>query len=187
MPKSFSLFTKEDTTLFLSGKHYRLYEKLGSRKVKFNGNEGIYFAVWAPNAKSVAVVGEFNQWKRSKHKLKKKKDGSGIWETFISGLDLGIIYKYSIQTQGGEILEKIDPFAFSYEIPPKTASVVTSTWYRWKDKKWMNKRKKLNSLASPISIYEVHLGSWRRDPAEPDRWLTFVEIADKLIEHVNKL
>lgn len=187
MPESFSLFTKEDTTLFLSGKHCRLYEKFGSRKVKFNGNEGVYFAVWAPNAKSVAVVGEFNQWKRSKNKLKKKKDGSGIWETFISGLDLGIIYKYSIQTQVGEILEKIDPFAFSFEIPPKTASVVTSTWYQWKDKKWMNKRKKFNSLASPISIYEIHLGSWRRDPAEPDRWLTYVEIADKLIEHVKKL
>ena len=186
MAKSFSLFTKFDIELFKYGKHFRLYEKLGSHKVEHNDKEGVYFAVWAPNAKSVSVIGEFNNWNRNKNKLKVRKDKSGIWEAFISGLDLGIIYKYSIQTQASETLEKIDPFAFSCEIPPKSASVVTSTWHLWKDQKWMKKRHKLNSHKNPISVYEMHLGSWKRDPNDPHRWLTYVEIAEKLIEHIQK-
>jgi len=186
MTKNFSLFTEEDIRLFKAGKHYRLYEKFGSRRLNDGKAEGVYFAVWAPNAKSVSVIGDFNKWNRNKNKMVKRKDGSGIWEAFFPKMDLGVIYKYSIQTQKSETLEKIDPFAFSFEIPPKSASVVTSTWYKWNDRKWMKKRHRINSLKKPISIYEVHLGSWRRDPAEPDRWLTFVEISDKLISHIKK-
>lgn len=186
MPKSFTLFTEEDIRLFKAGRHYRLYEKFGSRRLNDGKTEGVYFAVWAPNAKSVSVIGDFNRWNRNKNKMVKRKDGSGIWEAFFPQMDLGVIYKYSIQTKKSETLEKIDPFAFSFEIPPKSASVVTSTWYKWKDRKWMKKRHRINSLKKPISIYEVHLGSWRRDPAEPDRWLTFVEISDKLIAHIKK-
>lgn len=186
MPKSFTLFTEEDIRLFKAGRHYRLYEKFGSRRLNDGKTEGVYFAVWAPNAKSVSVIGDFNRWNRNKNKMVKRKDGSGIWEAFFPQMDLGVIYKYSIQTKKSETLEKIDPFAFSFEIPPKFASVVTSTWYNWKDRKWMKKRHRINSLKKPISIYEVHLGSWRRDPAEPDRWLTFVEISDKLIAHIKK-
>lgn len=186
MPKSFSLFTEEDIRLFKAGKHYRLYEKFGSRRLNDGKAEGVYFAVWAPNAKSVSVIGDFNKWNRNKNKMVKRKDGSGIWEAFFPKMDLGVIYKYSIQTKKSETLEKIDPFAFSFEIPPKSASVVTSTWYKWSDRNWMKKRHQINSLKKPISIYEVHLGSWRRDPAEPDRWLTFVEISDKLIAHIKK-
>lgn len=179
-----TVFTDEDIQLFQAGKHYRLYEKFGSRKMKTGNTEGVYFAVWAPNAKSVSVIGDFNKWNRNKNKMTKRTDDSGIWEAFIPKMDLGVIYKYSIQTQKSETLEKIDPFAFSFEIPPKSASVVSSTWYEWEDKKWMNQRNKLNSLQKPISIYELHLGSWRRDPSEPDRWLTYVEIAEKLIDHI---
>ncbi|MGB7498509.1 MAG: 1,4-alpha-glucan branching protein GlgB [Moheibacter sp.] len=180
------MFTEEDIRLFKAGRHYRLYEKFGSRRLNDGKTEGVYFAVWAPNAKSVSVIGDFNRWNRNKNKMVKRKDGSGIWEAFFPQMDLGVIYKYSIQTKKSETLEKIDPFAFSFEIPPKSASVVTSTWYKWKDRKWMKKRHRNNSLKKPISIYEVHLGSWRRDPAEPDRWLTFVEISDKLIAHIKK-
>lgn len=186
MAKSFSLFTPEDIRLFKAGRHYRLYEKLGSRKLKNGKTDGVYFSVWAPNAKSVSVIGDFNNWNRNKNKMTKRKDGSGIWEAFFPKMDLGVIYKYSIQTQKSETLEKTDPFAFSFEIPPKSASVVTSTWYKWNDNNWMKKRHRINSLKKPISIYEVHLGSWRRDPSEPDRWLTFVEISDKLIAHIKK-
>lgn len=182
MAKSFSLFTDYDIELFQIGKHFKLYEKMGSHKVK--NRNGVYFAVWAPNAKNISVVGDFNDWNRTKNKLKLRKDESGIWEGFIPKLDLGVIYKYSIQSKTGEILEKIDPFALSAEIPPKSASVVSSTWYKWQDDNWMKKRYKNNSLDSPISIYEVHLGSWQRDPSEPERWLTYKEIADKLINHV---
>lgn len=186
MSKNNSLFSDFDIELFKAGKHFKLYEKLGSHKVSFDGIDGIYFAVWAPNAKSVSVIGDFNNWNPHKNKLKIRKDESGIWEGFYPKLDLGIIYKYSIKTKKSETLEKIDPFAFSFEIPPKTASVVQSTWYEWKDKKWMTKRKKNNSYKSPISIYELHLGSWMRDPNEPHRWLTYKEIADKLIHHIKK-
>lgn len=182
----FSLFTDEDISLFQAGKHYYLYEKFGSRKINNGKIDGVYFAVWAPNAKSVSVIGDFNNWNRNKNKMARRKDNSGIWEAFLPGMDLGVIYKYSIQTKKSETLEKIDPYAFSFEIPPKSASVVTSTWFKWKDKKWMQKRHKINSLKKPISIYEVHLGSWKRDPSEPGRWLTFVEIADKLVEHIKK-
>lgn len=184
MAKSFSLFTDYDIELFRIGKHFKLYEKMGSHKVKNKNRNGVYFAVWAPNAKNISVVGDFNDWNRTKNKLKLRKDESGIWEGFIPKLDLGVIYKYSIQSKTGEILEKIDPFALSAEIPPKSASVVSSTWYKWQDDNWMKKRHKNNSLDSPISIYEVHLGSWQRDPSEPERWLTYKEIADKLINHV---
>lgn len=184
MAKSFSLFTDYDIELFRIGKHFKLYEKMGSHKVKNKNRNGVYFAVWAPNAKNISVVGDFNDWNRTKNKLKLRKDESGIWEGFIPKLDLGVIYKYSIQSKTGEILEKIDPFALSAEIPPKSASVVSSTWHKWQDDNWMKKRHKNNSLDSPISIYEVHLGSWQRDPSEPERWLTYKEIADKLINHV---
>ena len=179
-----SLFTDFDVALFVSGKHFRLYEKLGAQVLKLNGTEGTYFAVWAPNAKQVNVAGTFNEWSKTSHQLYKRWDASGIWEGFIPGVKHGILYKYAIHSFEGNWLEKGDPFARRWELPPGTASVVWDTNYKWKDKNWLKKRVKINALDQPISVYEVHLGSWKRDPSEPSRILTYKEVADTLVSYV---
>lgn len=158
----FSLFTKFDIDLFKTGKHYRLYEKLGSHTVEVNGSSGVYFAVWAPNAKKVSVEGAFNGWNSKIHTLKYRPDDSGIWEGFIPNLGLGTIYKYRIETYNGKSFLKADPFANIAEIPPDTASIVSTTWYEWHDQHWMRTRKAKNAYDAPLSIYEVHLPSWKR-------------------------
>ncbi len=183
----FSPFTDFDIYLFKEGNHFKLYEKLGAHLVKHRGEEGVYFSVWAPNAEAVFVIGDFNSWRRDTHPLKSRWDGSGIWEGFIPGVKQGDRYKYYIISRYGYHLEKGDPYAFMWESPPKTASIVWNLEYQWNDQNWMKERIKRNSLKSPISIYEVHIGSWRRVPEENGRFLTYREIAPLLIQYVKEM
>lgn len=183
----FSLFTDFDIGLFKSGKHYRLYEKMGSHVVEHKDTNGTYFAVWAPNAEFVNVFGNFNGWNKGSHKLKPRWDQSGIWEGWIPNIGNGEVYKYFIKSNTGEELEKGDPFALRWEVPPKTASIIWDTWYEWNDHDWMEKRENKNSLTAPMSVYEVHLGSWKRDPSDNDRRLTYREIARDLVPYVKEM
>lgn len=180
-----SLFTDFDIDLFKAGKHFRLYEKLGAHLTEVNGVKGVYFAVWAPTAQSVSVVGDFNYWIQGEHNLNVRWDSSGIWEGFIPDISKGTLYKYKIQSNiNGVITEKADPFALYCEKPPHTASVVWDLDYKWKDEDWMQKRHDYNALDKPYSVYEVHLGSWRR--AEHNRFLTYLELADDLVKYVKE-
>ena len=182
--KAYSLFTDFDIDLFKEGKHYRLYEKFGSHVIEIDGIKGTYFAVWAPSAKNVSVIGDFNFWVQGEHQLNVRWDGSGIWEGFIPGVGTGNIYKYKIQSSHNDIsLEKADPFAKRCEHPPKTASIVWEDDYEWQDAKWMRNRKKKNALDSPFSVYEVHLGSWKKH-IEENRFLSYREMADDLVDYV---
>ncbi|GMN11824.1 1,4-alpha-glucan branching protein GlgB [Croceitalea sp. MTPC9] len=181
-----SLFTDFDIDLFKGGKHYRLYEKLGSHMVEVNGVKGTYFAVWAPSAKSVSVVGDFNFWNEDEHKLNVRWDSSGIWEGFIPGLDKGTLYKYKITSNNnGVVTEKADPFARLCEHPPNTASVVWDASYAWKDKKWMDSREEHNALDKPYSVYEVHLGSWKRK--SDNEFLSYLDLAEDLVSYVKDM
>ncbi len=183
-----SRFTQEDIYLFKEGNHFRLYEKLGSHEMVRESVPGIYFAVWAPNAQEVSVIGDFNGWNNQTHKLGARWDSSGIWEGFIPNLTTGVIYKYHITSRhNGFETEKADPFAFFAESPPKTASKVCNIDYSWQDSKWMKERAAKNSSEAPFSIYEVHLGSWRRVPEEGNRSLTYREHANYLVDYVKKM
>jgi 1,4-alpha-glucan branching enzyme len=184
---TYSLFTDFDINLFKAGKHYRLYEKFGSHITTVEGIEGTYFAVWAPSAKSVSVVGEFNYWVEGDHQLKVRWDSSGIWEGFIPYVGKGNTYKYKILSNNNDIkTEKADPYARRSEHPPKTASVVWDDSYKWKDKAWMKKRKQHNALDAPYSVYEVHLGSWKKN-LEENRFLSYYELADQLVSYVKDM
>lgn len=180
----YSLFTEFDISLFLLGKHFRLYEKMGAHLCTVNQTQGTYFAVWAPNAQEVAVMGNFNGWSRSSHQLNKRWDESGIWEGFIPHVAKGEVYKYYLKGFDGSDLEKGDPYALRWEHPPQKASIVWDTDYSWKDKAWLGKRPKLNALSQPISVYELHLGSWQRDPSNPERVLSYGEIANTLVPYI---
>lgn len=182
-----SLFTDFDIDLFKAGKHFRLYEKLGAHITEVNGVKGVYFAVWAPSARSVSVIGDFNYWVQGEHQLFVRWDSSGIWEGFIPGVEKGSKYKYKIQSNNGDgriITEKADPFALYCEHPPQTASIVWDLDYKWRDKSWMETRKDKNGLDKPYSVYEVHLGSWKRN-AE-GKFLTYLELADELVRYVKE-
>lgn len=181
----YSRITEDDLYLFNEGSHFNLYEKLGSHPVNHDGFEGTYFAVWAPNAAKVSVFGDFNGWNRESHALG-KRGNSGIWEGFIPGITKGNIYKYHIVSHSGYSVEKADPLALAYELPPKTASVVWDSEYTWNDSEWMASRQRANALDAPIAIYEVHLGSWMRVPEEADRSLTYRELAHKLAEYIQQ-
>jgi 1,4-alpha-glucan branching enzyme len=182
---TYSLFTDFDIDLFKAGKHFRLYEKLGAHLVEIDGVKGVYFAVWAPTAQSVSVVGDFNYWTQGEHLLQVRWDSSGIWEGFIPNLEKGTLYKYKIQSNiDGIVTEKADPFALYCEKPPHTASVVWDLNYNWKDQKWMQSRQESNSLDKPYSVYEVHLGSWKR--GKDNRFLTYLELADDLVSYVKE-
>jgi 1,4-alpha-glucan branching enzyme len=182
-----SLLTEDDLYLFNEGSHFHLYEKLGSHPVVANGVKGTYFAVWAPNATEVFVKGDFNGWQEMGHRLS-MKGNSGIWEGFIPGMTKGSLYKYRIVNHNsGYAVDKADPFANSQEVPPRTGSVIWDMEYTWHDQEWMQKRDRVQSLDSPISIYEVHLGSWMRVPEEGNRFLTYRELASKLAEYVQRL
>ena len=183
--QGFSLLTDEDLHLFNEGNHFCLYEKLGAHCMKVGGESGVYFAVWAPNAEKVHVIGDFNGWNRRAHPLNPKQQ-SGIWEGFLSGVKKGDIYKYYIQSNHHGIkTEKADPFSFYSEVPPKSGSIVWDSSYQWQDDNWVSKeRQRLNSLNSAISIYEVHLGSWMRRSNEVGRMLTYRELALKLADYV---
>jgi len=182
-----SLLTNDDLHFFHEGTHLQLYEKLGSHLVDFDGRPGVSFAVWAPNAQQVSVIGDFNGWSRESHPLSARGQ-SGIWEGFVPGIGKGAIYKYHIlSSRKGYRADKADPFAFRAETPPNTGSVVWDLAYPWNDASWMGKRARRQALDAPISIYEVHLGSWARVPDENNRSLTYREIAPKLAEHVGRL
>jgi 1,4-alpha-glucan branching enzyme len=182
-----SLLTGDDLHLFNEGSHYRMYERLGAHLGTSGSERGVSFAVWAPNARQVAVTGSFNDWNPHSHPLR-ARGNSGIWEGFLPGIDRGTMYKYHIvSNHKGYTVDKADPFAFWNEKPPRTASVVWDLDYRWNDHEWMKRRKERNSLHTPISIYEVHLGSWMRVPEEQNRPLSYREIAPKLAEHVKRM
>jgi len=183
-----TLLTDDDIYLFNEGSHFGLYDKLGSHPLTTqNQVEGTYFAVWAPNTSQVSVKGDFNGWNRDSHRLI-ARGGSGIWEGFIPGVTKGTIYKYHLVSQhNGYEVEKSDPVAITNEVPPKTASVVWDSEYNWNDQEWMETRGSRNALDAPISIYEVHLGSWMRVPEEGNRSLSYREMAPKLTEYVQQL
>ena len=183
-----TLLTDHDIYLLKEGSHFRLYDKLGSHPLTVDGKEGIYFALWAPNAEKVSVIGDFNGWNKGGHQLMARWDESGIWEGFIQGIGKGAVYKYHIVSRHNNYsVDKGDPFAFYWELPPKTASVAWGLDYEWSDSEWMSDRHKHNSLNAPFSIYEVHLGSWRRVPEENNRFLTYRELAHSLADYVRHM
>ena len=183
-----SRFTDYDVYLFREGRHYSLYDKLGSHIMERGGEKGVYFAVWAPNAAEVYVVGDFNGWDKQSHQLYPRYDSSGIWESFIPGLREGVIYKYFIKSKYNKYeVEKGDPYAYQWEEPPRTASVVAKLDFNWSDKEWMKQRKQKNFMSEPYSVYEVHLGSWKRNPSEENRSLTYRELAEELPAYVKEL
>jgi 1,4-alpha-glucan branching enzyme len=179
-----SLFTDADISLFKSGKHFKLYEKLGAHVVNFEGVLGTYFAVWAPNAKQVTV--KFFESKISSYSMQMRLDNSGIWEIFIPEISRGNLYNYLITSQTGEILEKSDPFAFKWEQQPSIASTVWDTFYSWQDESWMKNRKETNALNKPMSVYEMHFGSWSRSLESPHEFLSYRQMAEILIPYLKE-
>jgi 1,4-alpha-glucan branching enzyme len=181
------LLTDYDIELFRAGKHFRLYEKMGSHLVERDGEAGVYFAVYAPAAQKVQVIADINHWTGAGCDLYVRWDGSGIWEGFIPGMNKGDLYKYRIESNHyGQVLEKADPFARFAELRPKTASIVWEDKYKWGDKKWMNSREQKNNLQAPISIYEIHTGSWMWN-VEENRPLNYRELADALVKYVSDM
>lgn len=184
MPKDPSFITEYDRYLFGTGTDYKIYQKMGAHKAKLNGKTGMHFAVWAPNAKAVSIVCERNNWDpKANYMLPLEK--SGIFEGFMEGMDYGEIYKYTIETQTGDILYKADPYAFSAELRPGNASKTADiSSYKWKDAKWMKSRKEHTGYDQPMSIYEVHLGSWKKkDDGSEDGFMNYREYADELVEY----
>lgn len=177
-----------DLHLFGEGRLYKAYEQLGSQVCTHQDIQGVNFAVWAPNAKRVSVVGDFNEWDGRRHPMR-SRGGGGIWELFIPDMNDGVVYKFEILPQNGEApFLKADPYACSAELRPKTASVVRDlSGYVWRDGEWIAARQNRDPLAQPWSIYEVHLGSWRRVPEEGSRWLTYSELAETLIPYVKDM
>jgi 1,4-alpha-glucan branching enzyme len=186
-PYSFpQLLTDYDLHLLNEGTHWRSYEKLGAQLRTIDGVDGVNFAVWAPNATSVSVIGDFNGWDGRRHPLRKHIPG-GFWELFVPGLGDGTLYKYQVRHHG-EVYEKSDPYGFAAELPPRTASKVCQLdRYHWHDGEWMNRRVQTNGLDAPMSVYEVHLGSWRRPDDDPSRWLTYRELAHELVDYVREM
>lgn len=182
-----SLFTDHDIFLFKEGTHYQLYEKFGAHSLEIDGVEGVYFSVWAPFAKEVSVIGDFNQWHCETHKLLPRWDESGIWEGFIAGLKWGDVYKYGIRTTKGIMLEKGDPFALSWEQNFQAGSLVSTTWFEWNDQKWLSERANKNSLKAPMSVYEMHLGSWMRGTDDPEKFFSYREIAERLVPYIKEM
>ena len=182
-----SLFTDHDIYLFKEGNHYKLYEKFGAHSLEIDGVEGVYFSVWAPFAKEVSVIGDFNKWHSETHKLLPRWDESGIWEGFIAGLKWGDVYKYGIRTNKGVLLEKGDPFAVSWEQNLQAGSLVSTTWFEWNDKNWMSDRANKNSLKAPMSVYEMHLGSWMRGTDDPEKFFSYREIAERLVPYIKEM
>ncbi len=185
--KDSTLLTPYDLHLFNEGKHNRLYEKFGSHVVEVDGRRGTYFAVWAPNAERISVVGDFNGWNPDSHPMN-PRESSGAWEAFLPGLGPGTVYKYHIRSRYHMYtVDKTDPYGFYNEIPPRTASIVWDLGYEWSDADWMRKRGERNRFDAPISTYEVHLGSWMRVPEEGNRSLTYRELAVKLADYVHDM
>lgn len=181
------VITDFDLHLFNEGNHHKIFEKLGAHIITLNGVDGTLFAVWAPCAKRVSVIGNFNQWDGRRHQMR-ILGCSGVWEIFIPGIKQGEIYKYEIKTQKDELYKKADPYAFYSELRPDTASIVYDVDnYKWGDEVWINERDNSNTLERPISVYEVHLGSWIRVSEEENGVLTYIELADRLINYVKEM
>ena len=182
-----SRFSEFDIYLFKSGKHLKLYEKFGSHQISLNGQKGTYFAVYAPAAREVQVIGNFNSWDGRQHQLNVRWDSSGIWEGFIPDINRGELYKYRIySTADNEVREKADPFSFYYEIAPKTSGITWDTYYEWSDQKWLADRSQTDHYTSALSIYELHLGSWMKNHDE-GRSLHYHELADKLVSYISDM
>jgi len=176
-----------DLYLFGQGDHHRIYEKLGAHPMEVNGVKGVYFAVWAPNARNVSVIGNFNVWHGGKHQMR-VLGSSGVWELFVPDITVGEVYKYEVKDKSGNIFVKADPYGYQFEVRPATGSIVADiNKYEWADHEWMDRRRNTDPLRQPISAYEVHLGSWMRLPEEGDRFLTYRELAHKLVDHVKKM
>jgi 1,4-alpha-glucan branching enzyme len=187
-PVSTAALTDFDVHLWSEGSHYRAYEKLGAHLTERNGLAGTQFAVWAPNARWVSVIGDFNGWQAGRHPLR-PVGSSGIWEGFVPGVEAGTLYKYAITSRYHNYwVEKADPYAFATEMRPRTASKVWDlSGYEWGDQAWMSRRHTAHTLDAPVAIYEVHLGSWRRKPEDGHRWLTYRELADQLADYCHDL
>ncbi len=182
-----SVLTPHDLFLFNEGTHFRLYDKLGAHTIRSQDVDGTYFAVWAPNAERVSVIGSFNDWSKDSHHLR-PRESSGIWEGFIPGVGKGALYKFHIRSHvHGYQVDKTDPFAVFNEIPPKTASIVWDTQFDWHDGEWMQGRHRRNALSAPISIYEMHVGSWRRIGQEGNRSLSYAELALELPQYLQQM
>lgn len=185
---NYSLFTEEIITNFQHGTLYNAYHYFGNKQLTVLNTEGTYFAVWAPNATAVSVVGNFNDWQPGEHPLFVRLDKSGIWEGFIPHCKRGEVYKYAITGFGGKLIQKGDPYGHYWEKKPLTASITWNFEYEWKDQSWIEKREKHNSLSSPYSIYEVHLASWMRpDPFNEESYYTYWEIAERLVPYVKEM
>ncbi len=191
-----SIFSDFDLYLFGQGKNYRIYEKMGAHLRNFNGVTGVHFAVWAPNAQTVSVIGDFNNWTRGATPMTLSRPDLGIWECFVPGLQAGALYKYAIYSRyNNYAAEKTDPYGFAAELRPKTASIVANIHqHQWHDNTWMQQRPQRQQMSEPMSIYEVHLGSWRHAPErhvagniEEDRFLTYRELAHTLAPYVKDL
>src|SRR6476660_6526771 len=182
-----TLMSNEDVYLFNEGSHFHLYRKLGAHPVIRNGVAGTWFSVWSPDAEQVSVNGSFNDWGKGAHPLC-RREKSGIWEGFLPGVAKGTLYKFQIRSRfNGYKVEKTDPFAFFNEIPPKTASIVWDLDYAWRDEQWMASRHTRNALNAPISIYEMHVGSWKRVLEEGNRSLTYRELAATLPQYLQQM
>ncbi|RYY86284.1 MAG: 1,4-alpha-glucan branching protein GlgB [Chitinophagaceae bacterium] len=185
---NYSILYDDDVQTFGAGTHYTLYHKLGSRPMEVLGQTGFYFAVWAPNATAVSVIGGFNNWKEGSHPLFPRLDRSGIWEGFIPGIQQGELYKYHITGYKGRVTLKGDPFAYHWEKRPATSSITWSFNYQWNDADWMKKRKKHNDLDAPWSVYEVHLASWMRpDRNDEESYNDYWMIAERLVPYVQEM
>ena len=184
----FSLFSDFDIHLFREGRHFHLYEKFGSHLLEHEGRKGTYFALWAPNAEKVTVIGDFNGWNRESHPLIVRQDSSGIWEGFLPGVEKGTVYKYYVSSSHNNYsVEKGDPYAYMWETPPKTASIVWELENNWEDNNWLKTRSKNKGLDKPFSVYEVHLGSWMRVPEEDNRSMSYRELAVSLTKYVKEM
>jgi len=182
-----SLFSDFDIELFKAGKHYQLYNKLGAHAATFQGKTGMYFAVWAPAATYVSVIGDFNAWDRQHHPMQAREDDSGIWEVFLADVGPGECYKYFIESYNGYQVEKGDPYAYQWEIPPKTGTRTAVISYSWSDGNWMEKRGRVDALKQPLSVYEMHLGSWRRVTDAGTRHMTYREMAAELTAYCKEM
>ena len=179
--------SETDAYLFGNGTHYDIYKKLGAHPSVEEGEKGFFFAVWAPNALAVHVIGNFNDWDEEKCPMTKLNDG-GIWTLFIPGIEAGVLYKYCITTEDGTKVYKADPFANSAELRPGTASKTADiTNFHWTDGRWMNKRGKKNPNQQPIAIYECHIGSWMKHPDSGDGFYTYREFADRIVEYLKEM
>jgi 1,4-alpha-glucan branching enzyme len=181
-----TILTPEDLHLFNEGRHHRAYFRMGAHPGHLEGRAGVYFSVWAPGAKSVSVIGDFNGWRHQADRLL-PMGSSGVWSGFIQGAAAGQAYKYYITSQEGYTAEKADPYALYSELPPKTASVIWNLDYDWKDQDWISARDRRQAHDQPMSIYELHLGSWRRNPEEGSRSLTYRELAEELPDYVKDM